>query len=111
MHANCFQNSCVVTRRAWNSLSTLDFAEKASRDVVDETPDGHFLRNPRMRPEFLKLVPDILFDVLEGVEKSGNNHCGSRPALNGGSQLFLGGLLQSAIRVINDHDFFGAQQI
>jgi TonB family protein len=93
------------------SSGILDFTEKASGDVVDETADSNPLLNPRMCPELLQLVTDILFDVLERVEKRGSNHCGSGAILNSGSQVLFAGLHQSAVRVIDDHDLLGAQQI
>jgi len=61
--------------------------------------------------QFLQLVAHILFDVLEGVEE-GRRYCrGSRAVLDSGAQVLLAGVHQAAVGVIDDHDFFGAQQV
>ena len=89
----------------------LDFAEIAAGDVVDEAADGDGLGNPGMGVELLQLVADIFFYVLEGVEEGGSHGGGSGAVLNSGAQVLFGGVHQSAIGVIDDHDFLGAQEI
>src|SRR5258708_2645296 len=99
----------------WVSLEprsgVLDFPQMAASDVVDEAADGDGLGNPRMGAELLQLVADIFFDVLEGVEEGGSNGGGSGAILDSGAQVLLGGEHQSAIGVIDDHDFLGAQEV
>jgi hypothetical protein len=93
----------------WSGV--LDFAEAPTGDVVDEAADGDTLGNPRMSPELLQLVADIFFDVLEGIEAGGSDSGGSGAILDSAAQVLLAGVHQSAIGVIDDHDFLGAQQI
>jgi len=83
----------------------------AAGDVVDEAADGDGRRNPGMGAEFLQLVADIFFDVLEGVEEGRSKSGGSCAILDSGAQVLFGGEHQSAIGVIDDHDFLGAQEI
>ena len=64
-----------------------------------------------MGAEFLQLVADIFIDVLEGVEESGSDGGGSGAILDAGAQAVLGGVHQSAIGVIDDHEFLGAEQM
>src|SRR5712692_1932307 len=64
-----------------------------------------------MGAELLQLVADIFFDVLEGVEEGGSNSGGSGAILDSGAQVLFGGEHQSAIGVIDDHDFLGAQEV
>ena len=85
--------------------------EKATRDVVDEAADGYSLGNPGMGVELLQLVADIFFDVLEGVEEGWSNCGGSGEILDSGAQIMFAGVHQSAIGVIDDHNFLGAEQI
>src|SRR5437016_1396365 len=89
----------------------LDFAEMAAGDVVDEAADGDGLGNPRMGAELLQLVADIFFDVLEGIEEGGGNSSGPGAVLDSGAQIVFGGVHQSAIGVIDDHEFLGAEEI
>jgi hypothetical protein len=93
----------------WSGI--LDFAEAATGDVVDEAAGGDTLGNPRMSPELLQLVANIFFDVLEGIEVSGSDSGRSGAILDSAAQVLLAGVHQSAIGVIDDHDFLGPQQI
>src|SRR6267378_4173741 len=88
-----------------------DFAEMAAGDVIDEAADGDSLGNPRVGAELLQLVANIFFDAMEGIEEGGCNSGGSGAILDSGAQIMFGGVHQSAIGVIDDHDFLGAQQI
>src|SRR5882762_4591484 len=83
----------------------------AAGDIVDEAADGDGFGNPGMGAELLQLVADIFFDVLEGVEEGGSNSGRSRAILDSGAQILFGGVHQSAIGVIDDHDFLGAKEI
>src|SRR6266480_3032707 len=47
----------------------------------------------------------------DGVEEGGSHRGGSGAVLNSGAQVLFGGVHQSAIGVIDDHDFLGAQEI
>ncbi len=64
-----------------------------------------------MRGELLQLVSHIFIDILEGIEKGGSECGGSRQVLDSRSQIAFTGVHQSAIGVIDDHDFLGAQQV
>src|SRR5712664_467989 len=102
------------TRCEWvlgQHSAVFDFAEAAAGDVIDEAADGHCLGNPWMRMKFLQLVADIFFDVLEGIEKSRCNRGCSGTILDSGTQILFGGLHQSAIGVIDDHELFRAEQM
>src|SRR5882762_25197 len=100
----------VALHRVW-VLGVFDFAEMAAGDVVDEAADGDGLGNPGMAAELLQLVADIFFDIFEGVEEGRGNGGGSGAILDSGAQVLFGGVHQSAIGVIDDHDFLGAQEI
>jgi len=89
----------------------MDFTEKAAAHVIDEAADGDCLGNPGMRGELLQLVANIFIDILEGVEKRGSQSGGSREILDPGAQILFAGVHQSAIGVIDDHDFLGAEQV
>ncbi len=78
--------------------------------VVNKSTDGDGRRNPGMGAELLQLMPDIFFDVLERIEKSRSDRRGSRAILDSGAQILFGGVHQSAIGVIDDHDLLGAQE-
>ena len=64
-----------------------------------------------MGVEFLQLVADIFFDVLEGVEVGRGDGGGSAAIVDAGTQILFVGVHQAAIGVIDDHDFLGAQQV
>src|SRR5581483_5013934 len=87
------------------------FAQQTASHVVDKTAGHDLLRNPRVRPQLLQLVADILFDIPEGIEKGRRDGCGSGGVLDARSQILFGGAHQSAIRVVDNHEFFGAQQV
>src|SRR6202795_2348049 len=87
-----------------------NFAQTASGDVVDEAADRDTLGNPGMGAQLLQLVADIFFDVLEGVEEGGSNSGGPGAMLNSGAQVLLASVHQSAIGVIDNHDFLSAEQ-
>src|SRR5258706_9218723 len=83
----------------------------AASDVVDEAAHGDGLGNPWMGAELLQLVADIFIDVLEGVEEGGSNGGSSGAILDLVAQIVLGGVHQSAIGVIDDHEFFSAEEM
>src|SRR5882762_11491737 len=83
----------------------------AAGDVVDEAADGDGRGNPGMGAELLQLVTNIFFDVLEGVEEGRGKGSGSGAVLDLGAQILFSGVRQSAIGVIDDHDFLGAKKI
>jgi len=64
-----------------------------------------------MGAQFLQLLADIFFDVLEGIEEGGRNSGRSSALLDSGAQVLLAGVHQAAIGMIDDHDFLGAEQI
>src|ERR1700730_10772474 len=117
----CFYNAVNFTNpltsgpyavgRAGQRSGILDFTKKAIGDVVDKAADGDSLGNPGMRVELLQLWADIFINVLEGVEEGGSNSGDSGAVLDSVAQILFAGVHQSAIGVIDDHDFLGAQQI
>jgi hypothetical protein len=64
-----------------------------------------------MGAEFLQLVADIFIDILKCVKKGRGNSGGSGAILDSGAKVLFGGVHQSAIGVINDHEFFCAKQM
>jgi len=89
----------------------LDFTKPSAGDIVDEAADGNGIRDPWMGAELLQLVADIFIDVLEGVEEGGSNGGSSGAILDLVAQIVLGGVHQSAIGVIDDHEFFSAEEM
>jgi hypothetical protein len=90
-------------------LGVFDFAETSAGDVVDEAADSDTLGNPWMGTEFLQLVADIFIDVLEGVEEGGSNGSGPGAILDSGAQILFARIHQSAVSVIDHHEFLGAE--
>jgi hypothetical protein len=86
-----------------------DFAETPAGDVVDEAADSDTFGNPGMGAELLQLVADIFFDVLEGVEEGGSNGSGPGAILDSGAQILFARIHQSAVSVIDHHEFLGAE--
>ena len=64
-----------------------------------------------MGAKLLQLFAHIVFDVLEGVEEGGRNNSSSGAILDSRAQILFAGVHQTAIRMIDDHNFLGAQQI
>ena len=64
-----------------------------------------------MGAQFLQLVPDIFFNILKGVKKRGSNSGRPGAMLDSVAQVLLAGVHQSAIGVIDNHDFLSAKQI
>src|SRR5260370_25035995 len=64
-----------------------------------------------MATEFLQLVAHVFFDVLEGVEEGRGDGFSSGTILDSRPQILFGGLHQSAIGVINDHELLRAEQM
>ena len=64
-----------------------------------------------MGAQLLQLLPDIIFDVLECVEKSRCNRRGARSVLDTSAQVLLIRVHEAAVRVIDDHELLRAQQI
>src|SRR5450631_2855150 len=93
------------------SSGIFDFAEEAAGNIVDKAAGCDLVGDPGVRAELLQLMANIFIDVLEGVEEGRCDGGGSCAILNSGAQILFAGLHQSAIRVIDDHDFLGAQQI
>src|SRR6266852_9509736 len=88
-----------------------DFAKAAGGYIVDEAADGDGCGDPGMGAQLLQLVADIFLNVLERVEKGRSDGGGSGAILDAVAQIVLGGGHQSAIGVVDDHDFFRAQQV
>ncbi len=63
-----------------------------------------------MGAKLLQLFAHIFFDVLEGIEEGSRNDRGSGAILDSRAQILFAGVHQSAIRMIDDHNFLGAQQ-
>lgn len=99
------------SRETASSSPALNLPQQAAGDVVDEAADGHALRHPGMAAKLLQLVADIFLDILEGVEEGRSHRGGARAILNSGAQILFAGVHQSAISVIDYHEFLGAQQI
>jgi hypothetical protein len=89
----------------------LDFAELAGGDVVDEAADGYGGGNPRVGAEFLQLVADVFFDVLEGVEKGRGDGGRSGAILDSGAEILFVGVHEAAVGVVDDHEFLGAEEM
>src|SRR5580704_7395060 len=64
-----------------------------------------------MRAQLLQLMTDILVDVLEGVKERGRDRCGSCSILDSVAQILFGGKHQSAICMVDDHEFPGVQKV
>src|SRR5580704_10952616 len=60
-------------RRGCARTSQLHFVEFAALNVIDETADGDFLRDPVMRPDPSNLAADVRFQVIEGMEMAGRH--------------------------------------
>ena len=93
------------------TLSILDFAQTAIRHIIDKSADCNLLRNPGMAPKLLQLVADIFLDVLERVEEGWGDGCSARAILDSSAQILLVRMHQTAIGMIDDHDFLGAKEI
>jgi hypothetical protein len=89
----------------------LDFAEFAGGHVVNEAADAYRGGDPGVSVELLQLVADVFFDVLEGVEEGGGDRGGSSAILDAGAKILLVGVHQAAIGVVDDHEFFGTEQV
>ena len=87
----------------------LDFTEQTAGHVVDEATGVNRLGNPGMGAKLLQLFAHIFFDVLEGVEEGWSNDGGSGAILNSRAQILFAGVHQTAIGVIDHHNFLGAQ--
>jgi hypothetical protein len=88
----------------------LDFAKEAGSYVVYEAANRECFRNPRMGAKFLQLVADVFFDVLESVKEGGGNGGSAGAILDSGTEILLAGVHQTAIGVVNDHDFLSAEK-
>jgi len=64
-----------------------------------------------MRAQLLQLMTHIFFNVLEGVEKGRRDGRGSSAILDSVAQILLRGVHKAAIRVVDDHEFLGVQQV
>jgi hypothetical protein len=64
-----------------------------------------------MGAKLLQLMAHIFLDILEGVEEGRGDSGGSGAIPNSCLQILFVPIHQSAISVINDHEFFGAKQI
>ena len=72
----------------------LDLVQASADHVVHEAAHRHFFGNPRVRSQFLQLMPHVFFDVLESVEKRGRHGGGAGAILDARAQLLLGGVHQ-----------------
>lgn len=64
-----------------------------------------------MGTEFLHLVADVLFDILKGIEEGWGDGGGAGAVLDAVAKVVFGSVHQATVRVVNDHDFFGAEQM
>jgi len=64
-----------------------------------------------MGAQLLQLMADIFLNILESIKERGRDGRGSRAILDSISQVLFGGMHQTAIGVIDDHEFLGVQQI
>jgi len=64
-----------------------------------------------MGAQFLQLVADIFIDVLERVKKRWSDSRRAGAILNSVAQILLCSVHQPAIRVVDDHEFLGVQQV
>ena len=63
-----------------------------------------------MSAEFLQLMANVFFDVLEGVKKGGRDGGGAGAIVDSGAEILFAGVHQAAIGVVNDHDFLSAEK-
>jgi hypothetical protein len=64
-----------------------------------------------MRPQFLQLFPHILLNILKGKKECGSDGCCARAILDSRAKVVLAGVHQSAIGVIDDHEFLGFEEV
>ena len=64
-----------------------------------------------MGAELLQLVADVFIDVLESVEEGRSDGGGSSAILDLVAQIVFCGMHQTAIGVIDDHEFFSAEEM
>ena len=103
---------CKTAREIAVKLSKVfDFAKAAGAHVIDEATDGDGLGNPRVGAKFLKLVADVFVDVLECVKEGRRNGGGAGAILDARAEVLLGCMHQTAVGVVDDHEFFGAKQM
>jgi hypothetical protein len=88
-----------------------DFAQSAAAYVVYKPPYSDFFGNPWMRAQLLELLPDIVFDVLESIEKGRCDRRRARSVLDARAKILLIRVHESTVSVIDDHELLGAQQI
>ena len=98
-------------QRVSDSAALLNFPQPPTPHIIDKPPRNQFFGNPWMSAEFLQLVADVFFNVLESEKKRGRNRRRSRAILNAGAQFLLARQHQSTIGVIDDHDFLRFKQI
>ena len=80
-------------------------------NFIDKTTNGNGFWNPWMGTEFLQLLADIFFEVLKCVEVAGWNSGSPGTILDSSAQILFAGIHQSAIGMIDHHEFFGTQEI
>lgn len=90
---------------------SMDLAEFAGGDVEDEAADGEVVADPTVGLEFLYLLSDIGFDVLEGVKAHGRAGRESGFAFDLRVHFFFGSLHHAAIGVVDHHHFIGSQHV
>jgi len=61
--------------------------------------------------QLLDLATDVFFEILKRIEEGGSDRGSAGAILDLGAQILFAGLHQPAIRVIDDHELLGAQQI
>src|SRR5215469_291601 len=101
----------LITTHYSLSSEVFDFAQESGDHVINEATHHNFLGNPRMGAELLQLMADVFVEILKGVEECRSDSGGPGAVLDASAQLLLGGMHQAAIRVIDDHELFRAQQI
>ena len=64
-----------------------------------------------MGAELLELVADVFLNVLESVEEGGSDGGGAGAVLDARAEVLFAGLHEAAVGVVDDHEFFGAEQV
>jgi hypothetical protein len=87
-----------------------DFPQVSVRDVVNESAN-YRITDPVVRPQGSHLLADIFRDVAKGVKRDRSVRRNARLIFNQAMEIRLRDLHQSAIGVIDDHDFPRFQQV
>jgi hypothetical protein len=87
-----------------------DFPQVSVRDIVNESAN-YRIADPVVRPQSPHLLADIFRDVAEGMKGDRSVRRNARLIFNQAMEIRLRDLHQSAIGVIDDHDFPRFQQV